>query len=172
VKPGANPRRKILLLDHLVPIIAKLKNDGQRVVLANGCFDLLHVGHIRYLCGARAEGDVVVVAVNSDQSVRRLKGKARPVQPEAERAELVAALECVDYVIIFNELTVEKVLHSLQPHLHCKGTDYTAQSVPEREVVHALGGEVKIVGDFTTHATRDLINRIRNLGDEEFEGAP
>ncbi|MFH1574625.1 MAG: adenylyltransferase/cytidyltransferase family protein, partial [Acidobacteriota bacterium] len=134
----------------------------RKVVLANGCFDLIHVGHIRYLEGARAEGDVLIAAVNSDASVRLLKGEGRPLQPQSERAEIVASLESVDYVHIFNSPTVDALLRELQPDVHAKGTDYTPDTVPERETVRAYGGRVAIVGDPKNHATRDLIDRLRS----------
>lgn len=139
----------------------RLRREGRRIVLANGCFDLLHVGHTRYLHGARAEGDVLVVAVNSDRAVSGLKGPGRPLLPADARAELVAALECVDYVVIFDDLTAEGVLRDLRPHVHCKGTDYTAESVPERAVMEELGGSVRIVGDRKSHSTRDILAEIR-----------
>jgi D-glycero-beta-D-manno-heptose 1-phosphate adenylyltransferase len=134
---------------------------GRRLVFANGAFDLLHAGHIRYLQGARKEGDWLAVGVNSDASVRRSKGAGRPVVPEAERAEIVAALGCVDAVTIFEEDSPADLLAALQPHVHAKGTDYTAFSVPERDVVAAYGGRTVIVGDPKGHATTDLIERIR-----------
>ena len=143
--------------------IRAAKDAGRRVVLTNGCFDLLHVGHVRYLYSAAAEGDLLVVAVNSDAGVRGLKGPGRPIQPEQERAELLAALEPVDYVTLFDEPTVEQVILALRPDVHCKGTDYTVESVPERPVVESVGGEVRIVGDSTDHATTDLVSRIRAL---------
>ena len=139
----------------------RLRREGRRIVFANGCFDLLHVGHVRYLQGARAEGDVLVVAVNSDRAVSWLKGPGRPLLPAEARVELVAALECVDYVVIFDDLTAEGVLRDLRPHVHCKGTDYTAESVPERAVMEELGGTVRIVGDAKTHSTRDILAEIR-----------
>lgn len=139
----------------------RLRREGRRIVFANGCFDLLHVGHVRYLQGARAEGDVLVVAVNSDRAVSGLKGPGRPLLPAEARVELVAALECVDYVVIFDDLTAEGVLRDLRPHVHCKGTDYTAESVPERAVMEELGGTVRIVGDAKTHSTRDILAEIR-----------
>jgi rfaE bifunctional protein nucleotidyltransferase chain/domain len=146
-----------------VPRIRAAKAAGRRVVLTNGCFDLLHVGHVRYLYSAAAEGDLLVVAVNSDAGVRGLKGPGRPIQPELERAELLAALEPVDYVTLFDEPTVVEVIRALKPDVHCKGTDYTVESVPERGVVESVGGEVRIVGDTTDHATTDLVSRIRAL---------
>jgi rfaE bifunctional protein nucleotidyltransferase chain/domain len=138
----------------------RLRHQGQRIVFANGCFDLLHVGHVRYLQGAKNEGDVLVVGVNSDRTVRELKGRGRPLLPEAARAELVAALESVNYVLIFDEPTVANVLRELRPHVHCKGTDYTEQTVPEREVMKELGGTVRIVGDPKNHSTREVLSEI------------
>lgn len=133
---------------------------NQKIVLANGCFDILHVGHTRYLDGAKAEGDILVVAINSDESVRKLKGEGRPVLPELERAELVAALESVDYVIIFDEPNVEPLLETLRPNVHAKGTDYTPDTVPERAVADRLGIRVAIVGDAKNHSTRDLLAKL------------
>ena len=133
---------------------------GKRVVMANGCFDMLHVGHVRYLQAAKKLGDVLVVAINSDRSVRKLKGSGRPILNEKERALLISSLACVDYVVIFNELNVIKVLQTLKPAIHAKGTDYTEASVPEGAIVRAYGGAVKIVGDPKNHATRDMIRQI------------
>jgi rfaE bifunctional protein nucleotidyltransferase chain/domain len=133
---------------------------GRTIALANGCFDLLHVGHVRYLQGAAAEADRLVVAVNTDRSVAALKGPGRPVLPAADRAELVSALRGVDYVVLFEDHTVERLLEALRPDVHCKGTDYTVDTVPERAVVQAYGGRTAIVGDPKQHATRDLIARI------------
>jgi rfaE bifunctional protein nucleotidyltransferase chain/domain len=133
---------------------------GRTVALANGCFDLLHVGHVRYLQGAAAEADRLVVAVNTDRSVAALKGPGRPVLPAADRAELVSALRGVDYVVLFEDSTVERLLEALRPDVHCKGTDYTVDTVPERAVVQAYGGRTAIVGDPKQHATRELIARI------------
>jgi rfaE bifunctional protein nucleotidyltransferase chain/domain len=144
----------------LVKAAGEARADGRSIVLANGCFDLLHVGHIRYLEGAAAEGDVLIVAVNDDESVRRLKGEGRPIMAAADRAELVAALRCVDYVTIFSEPTVGPLLDALRPDVHCKGTDYTVASVPERAVVEAYGGRTAIVGDPKEHSTRDLLVQI------------
>jgi rfaE bifunctional protein nucleotidyltransferase chain/domain len=151
---------EILARDALVARVARLRADGRTVALANGCFDLLHVGHIRYLEAARAEADVLVVAVNDDDSVRGLKGKGRPVLEAAQRAELVAALRAVDFVTIFPEPTVTPLVEALKPDVHCKGTDYTADTVPEREAVLAYGGRIAIVGDPKDHSTRDLLARI------------
>jgi rfaE bifunctional protein nucleotidyltransferase chain/domain len=133
---------------------------GRTVAFANGAFDLLHVGHVRYLEAAAREADVLVVAVNDDASVRGLKGDGRPIMAGPDRAELVAALRCVDYVVLFSEPTVGGLLEALRPDVHCKGTDYTIESVPERAIVQAYGGRTAIVGDPKDHSTRDLIARI------------
>ena len=133
---------------------------GRTVGLANGCFDLLHVGHVRYLRGAAAEADRLLVAVNADRSVAALKGDGRPVQTAAERAEIVAALEMVDYVVVFEEETAAALIDRLRPDVHCKGTDYTVDTVPEREVVRAYGGRTAVVGDPKDHSTRGLLRRI------------
>ena len=145
----------------LVAAIARDKAAGLTIGFANGAFDLLHVGHVRYLQGADALVDRLVVAVNSDASVRALKGEDRPIVPEAARAELVAALRCVDYVIIFSDATVGRLLELLKPDVHCKGTDYTVDSVPERAIVKAYGGRTAIVGDPKDHSTRDLVARLK-----------
>ncbi len=144
----------------LVEALARDRAAGRTVAFANGCFDLLHVGHVRYLQGAAAEADRLVVAVNTDASVRGLKGSDRPVLPEADRAELVAALRGVDYVVLFGDPTVERLLLLLKPDVHCKGTDYTVETVPERAVVLSYGGRTAIVGDPKNHNTRELIARI------------
>jgi rfaE bifunctional protein nucleotidyltransferase chain/domain len=133
---------------------------GHTIAFANGCFDLLHVGHVRYLQGAAAEADRLVVAVNDDRSVAELKGPGRPILPAADRAELVAAVRGVDYVVLFGDPTVERLLLLLKPDVHCKGTDYTVETVPERATVRAYGGRTAIVGDPKNHATRDVIKRI------------
>jgi D-glycero-beta-D-manno-heptose 1-phosphate adenylyltransferase len=155
-----NVSNKLFSLESLQPVVAGLKASGKTVVFANGCFDLLHVGHIRYLQGARELGDALVVGLNSDESVRHLKGPQRPLMPESERAEILAALACVDYVVIFQEPTVERLLTVLKPDIQCKGTDYTEKTVPEREVVRSYGGRVAIAGDPKDHSTRDLIQEI------------
>jgi rfaE bifunctional protein nucleotidyltransferase chain/domain len=147
-------------LDELDRLIAADRAEGRSIALANGVFDLLHVGHIRYLEGAKAEADRLVVAVNDDESVRMLKGEGRPVMGQADRAELVAALRCVDYVVIFRGRTVADVLLRLKPDVHCKGTDYTVESVPERPIVQSYGGRTAIVGDPKDHSTRDLLSRL------------
>ncbi len=138
----------------------RLRREGRRIAFANGCFDILHVGHVRYLDGAKRCGDVLVVGVNSDRAVEALKGKGRPIIPAEGRAELVAAVESVDYVVIFDGLTAAEILLDLLPHVHCKGTDYSRDSVPEREVVKGFGGEVQIVGDPKDHSTRELLAEI------------
>ena len=146
--------------DELVAAIARERAAGKSIALANGCFDLLHVGHARYLQGSAREADVLVVAVNDDASVAALKGEGRPILQAADRAELVAGLRGVDYVIVFGDATVERLLRLVRPDVHCKGTDYTIETVPERAVVAAYGGRTAIVGDSKTHATRDLVARI------------
>jgi D-glycero-beta-D-manno-heptose 1-phosphate adenylyltransferase len=151
---------KVLNERELVAAVARDRAEGRTIAFANGCFDLLHVGHTRYLQGAAAEADRLIVAVNDDRSVAGLKGSGRPILAGADRAELVAALRGVDYVIVFGDPTVERLLGLLKPDVHCKGTDYTVDSVPERAVVQAYGGRTAIVGDQKSHATRDLIARI------------
>ena len=150
----------ILSREELVPRINAERKIGLRVVLANGCFDVLHLGHVRYLAGARELGDVLVVGVNSDEQVARLKGPGRPILPASERAELVAALESVTYVTVFDEPTVEALLLELKPDIHAKGTDYTIDSVPERDVVRSYGGRVAIVGDPKDHSTSAILARL------------
>ena len=150
----------ILGREELATRIRADRANGSRVVLANGCFDVLHVGHVRYLAGARELGDVLVVGVNSDEQVARLKGAGRPILPENERAEIVAALESVTYVTVFDEPTVEELLLTLKPDVHAKGTDYTEDSVPERDVVRSYGGRVAIVGDPKDHSTSAILARL------------
>ena len=152
---------KIVARDVLRAKLAEHKRRGRRIVLANGCFDTLHVGHIRYLEGARREGDVLAVGVNADSSVCNLKGPGRPILDESARAQLVAALRCVDYVLLFAEPNVEALLEELRPDVHAKGTDYTADTVPERAVAARLGIRVAIVGDPKDHSTRELLESIR-----------
>ncbi len=151
----------VVELEKAARLVEDAKRDGKRVVLANGHFDLLHVGHVRYLEGARAAGDVLVVGVNGDEVTKKLKGPGRPILSAAERAEMVAALECVDVVVVFDDVNVAALLERLRPDVHCKGTDYTEDTVPEREVMRALGGETRIVGDPKDHSTRDLIATVR-----------
>jgi rfaE bifunctional protein nucleotidyltransferase chain/domain len=141
--------------------LAEHKRHGRRVVLANGCFDTLHVGHVRYLEGARREGDVLIAGVNADSTVRHLKGPGRPILDENARARLVAALRCVDYVVLFAETDVEALLEELRPNVHAKGTDYTPETVPERAVAARLGIRVAIVGDPKDHSTRELLESVR-----------
>jgi len=152
---------KIVPRENLVALLSTARKRGQRIVLANGVFDTLHVGHARYLAGAKAEGEILVVAINSDSSVRPLKGPGRPILDEQARALLVAALRDVDYVVVFPEPNVEKLLEELRPDVHAKGTDYTADSVPERAVAARLGIRVAIVGDPKDHSTRSLLDAIR-----------
>jgi rfaE bifunctional protein nucleotidyltransferase chain/domain len=152
---------EILTRAQLLDRLSRDRARGLRISFANGAFDLLHVGHVRYLEGARREADRLVVAINSDESVRGIKGPSRPVLPEADRAELVAALRAVDYVVIFSEPTVAPLLELLRPDVHCKGTDYTVDSVPERDTVRAYGGRIAIVGDPKDHSTTDLLSRLR-----------
>jgi rfaE bifunctional protein nucleotidyltransferase chain/domain len=149
-----------LALEEARELASRWRGEGKRLVLANGCFDLLHVGHVRYLREARALGDALLVGVNSDASVARLKGAGRPIMSAAERAEIVAALESVDAVVLFDDDTADQLVATLRPHIHAKGTDYTMETVPERAAVLAAGGRVAIAGDPKSHATRDLIRTI------------
>jgi D-glycero-beta-D-manno-heptose 1-phosphate adenylyltransferase len=151
---------RLLTRKDLIDHITSARASGARIVLANGCFDVLHVGHVRYLAGARQLGDVLVVGVNSDEQVAIQKGPGRPVLPATERAEIIAALESVTYVTIFEEPTVEQLLLALKPDVHAKGTDYTTDSVPERDVVRSYGGRVAIVGDPKDHSTTEIIARL------------
>jgi D-glycero-beta-D-manno-heptose 1-phosphate adenylyltransferase len=151
---------RVLEVEQLLEEIGRERAAGRTVALANGCFDVLHVGHVRYLQGAAAEADRLIVAINDDESVAELKGPGRPILPASDRAELVAALRGVDYVVTFGERTVERLLRLIKPDVHCKGTDYTIESVPERSVVLEYGGRTAIVGDPKQHATRELIARI------------
>jgi rfaE bifunctional protein nucleotidyltransferase chain/domain len=151
---------RIITRDELMARGNAARQAGRTIAFANGCFDLLHVGHVRYLESAAREADLLAVAINDDLSVRALKGHGRPILPAADRATLVAALGCVDYVVIFPETTVASLLTALRPDVHCKGTDYTVDSVPEREIVKAYGGRTAIVGDPKDHSTRDLLARI------------
>jgi D-glycero-beta-D-manno-heptose 1-phosphate adenylyltransferase len=144
----------------LTSAIERDRSEGKTIAFANGCFDLLHVGHVRYIQAASREADRLVVAINDDDSVAALKGSGRPILQAAERAELVAALKGVDYVTIFHEPDVTPLLLALKPDVHCKGTDYTTDTVPERETVRAYGGRIAIVGDPKDHSTRDLLARI------------
>ncbi|MCC6443144.1 MAG: D-glycero-beta-D-manno-heptose 1-phosphate adenylyltransferase [Armatimonadetes bacterium] len=153
-------RRKIYPLDELVRIVSRLKSEGERIVFTNGCFDILHVGHVRYLQAARNLGDRLVVAVNSDASVRSLKGDTRPFIPEDERTEILAALECIDYVTLFAEMRPHRVIESLQPHIHTKGGDYQAEDLPEAPVVYGYGGEIVIIPVTEGHSTSSIVRHI------------
>jgi D-glycero-beta-D-manno-heptose 1-phosphate adenylyltransferase len=154
-------RSIILSRDELIKRVSLARRDNARIVLANGCFDVLHAGHIRYIQGAKELGDILVVAVNGDRQVTELKGKGRPILPQNERAELVASLQAVDFVTIFDEPTVTEILLALKPDVHAKGTDYTEDSVPERDVVRSYGGSVRIVGDPKNHSTSGLIAQLK-----------
>jgi rfaE bifunctional protein nucleotidyltransferase chain/domain len=156
-----NTAGKVVTRERAAELSRDAKAAGRRVVLANGCFDLLHVGHLRYLAGARAAGDLLIVGVNGDEGVRRLKGASRPLLNQDDRARLVAAFGVVDYVVIFQEANVRGLIAELRPDLHAKGTDYTTENVPERDAVIAAGGQVVIVGDPKDHNTRHLIRHIR-----------
>lgn len=151
---------EIVARDELLARAAAERAAGRTIALANGCFDILHVGHVRYLEGAAREADVLVVAINDDASVAALKGRGRPILPAEARAEIVAALRSVDYVVVFGGPTVGPLLEALRPDVHCKGTDYTVESVPERAIVQAYGGRTAIVGDPKDHSTRALLARI------------
>jgi rfaE bifunctional protein nucleotidyltransferase chain/domain len=157
---------KIVTRDALRERLAEHRRHGERIVFANGCFDTLHVGHVRYLDGARSEGDLLVVGVNADSSVCALKGPGRPILDENARAQLVAALKSVDYVVLFAEPNVEILLETLRPDVHAKGTDYTADTVPEGAVAARLGIRVAIVGDAKDHSTRELLESIRKAPHE------
>ena len=152
--------KKLRSLAELRKVVESQKRRGRRVVLANGCFDLFHVGHVRYLRESAGQGDVLVVALNSDSSVRALKGAGRPLLPQRERAEVLAAFEFVDYVVIFREPNVEKVLLTLKPDVHSKGSDYTVETVPEREIVKSYGGTIFIAGGPKVRSTRDVVGFI------------
>lgn len=155
---------RILNERDLVEAVDAERADGRTIAFANGCFDVLHVGHVRYLADAKAQADRLVVAINDDASVRALKGPGRPILSADDRAEMIAALQSVDYVVLFPDADVNRLLRLLKPDVHCKGTDYTADSVPERDTVHAYGGRIAIVGDPKDHSTRDLLAQIRSSG--------
>jgi len=160
MRPSSIQSAPIADRGELLTLVNEARAVGSPIILTNGCFDVLHVGHIRYLQGAKALGGFVVVGINSDEQVRMLKGNGRPVQPETERAEIVASLRCVDAVTIFDEPTVEELIKTIRPDIHAKGTDYTDDSVPEREIVIACGGRVAIVGDPKDHSSTELIAEI------------
>jgi len=153
---------KVKTLDEIISLVAQHRRNGDSIVFANGCFDLLHVGHIRYLEAAQQEGDVLVLGLNTDESVRVLKGKHRPFMNERERAEIVASLECVDYVVVFQGTTADRILKKLEPDVHAKGTDYTEATVPEYNTVLSYGGKIAIVGDSKNHSTQNLLERIKD----------
>ena len=157
-------KQKILLRQPLLERVAEWRRSGEQIVLANGCFDLLHVGHVRYLQGAKLLGGRLVVAVNSDHSAGKLKGEGRPLIPAPERAEIVAALAGVDAVVIFDEPDVRALIHEIRPDVQAKGTDYTRENVPEREEVLAYGGRVEIVGDPKQHSTTDVVSKLKLSG--------
>jgi rfaE bifunctional protein nucleotidyltransferase chain/domain len=156
----------ILDRNRLIARVAIERRGGNRIVLANGCFDIFHAGHIRYLAGAKALGECLIVGINSDQQVRRIKGENRPFISENERAEIVSALRCVDVVTIFDEPTVEELIRAIRPDFHAKGTDYTTETVPEREIVRECGGKVAIVGDPKDHSSTDLIKLVGSGGSQ------
>ena len=156
----------ILDRNRLIARVAIERNKGAKIVLANGCFDLFHVGHIRYLAGAKNLGDILIVGINSDEEVRKLKGEKRPFMPQEERAEIISALGFVDFVTIFEEPTVTELIRAVRPDFHAKGTDYTTETVPEREIVKEYGGQVAIVGDPKDHSSTDFLSKLRK-GDRE-----
>lgn len=159
--PAVDATSRILSREDLIDRVKSVRAKGARIVFANGCFDVLHVGHVRYLASARALGDLLIVGVNSDDQVAMQKGAGRPILPSTERAEIVASLDSVDYVTVFAEPTVEQLLLALKPDIHAKGTDYTEETVPERDVVRSYGGRVAIVGDPKDHSTSSLLSRLR-----------
>ena len=151
---------RIVKRDELITIVETERQFGKKIVLANGCFDVLHVGHVRYLEAAKALGDLLIVGINSDEQARRLKGEGRPLLPQDQRAEIISSIEAVDLVTIFSEPTVEQLLLALRPDVHAKGTDYTEDSVPERDVVRSFGGRVAIVGDPKDHSSSEMIETV------------
>ena len=157
---SSNTSTSILGRERLIERIQRARAKGACIVLANGCFDVLHVGHVRYLEAAKALGDVLIVGINSDEQTRRLKGEGRPLIPQDQRAEIIASVEAVDFVTIFDEPTVTELLLTLKPDIHAKGTDYTEDSVPERDVVRSFGGRVAIVGDPKDHSSSEMIERL------------
>lgn len=156
------PPAPVVSREELLSLAREARSLGNKIILTNGCFDVLHVGHLRYLGGAKALGGFLVVGINSDEQVRKLKGENRPVQNESERAEIVASIYCVDAVTIFPEPNVEQLIRELRPDIHAKGTDYTEENVPERETVIACGGRVAIVGDPKDHSSTELIFELSN----------
>jgi rfaE bifunctional protein nucleotidyltransferase chain/domain len=160
VNEQKNTAARILDRNRLIARVAIARKNGARIVLANGCFDIIHVGHVRYLEGARVLGDLLVVGINSDSQVRALKGAGRPAVPERERAEIVASLRAVDFVTIFTEPNVEALIRAIRPDIHAKGTDYTEETVPEREIVRSVGGRVVIVGDPKEHSSSEMLRNM------------
>ena len=152
---------KVCSLNNLPNLIEKLKKDNKKIVFANGCFDILHVGHVRYLEQAKSLGDILIVGINDDESESQLKGHGRPIMPEEDRIEIVAALECVNYAVLFSDLTVENLLMIIKPAIHAKGTDYTTETVPERAIVLSYEGQIAITGDRKNHSTSDIIKKIQ-----------
>ena len=155
--------------EELLDKIESLKKKGKRIVLTNGGFNILHVGHVRSLVDAKSRGDILIVALNSDSSLQALKGKTYPIIQEDERLQIIAALECVDFVTIFNEPTADNILLQLKPHIHAKGTDYTTENVPERETVLSYGGEIAIVGDPKDHSSSALIEKIVQANSQQLD---
>lgn len=153
----------VLSLDEVVSAVEEFRIAGERIILTNGCFDLFHVGHLRYLFGAKEIGGVLLVALNSDRQARLLKGNGRPFMTETDRAEIISGLRCVDLVTIFDDATVERIIRAVRPDFHAKGTDYTTESVPEREIVRECGGQVMIVGDPKDHSSTELIGSVRQV---------
>lgn len=151
--------QRILDRERLIERVALARKEGARIVFANGCFDVLHVGHVRYLEAAKALGDLLIVGINSDEQTRRLKGEGRPLMPEDQRAEIISSLEVVDFVTVFDEPTVAELLLALKPDIHAKGTDYTEDSVPERDVVRSFGGRVAIVGDPKHYSSSEIVEK-------------
>lgn len=159
-----NSPAPVLGRNRLIARVAVERREKKKIVLANGCFDLFHVGHIRYLEGAKGLGDILIVGINSDEQVRKLKGENRPFMPEDERAEVVSAIRFVDFVTIFPEPTVEELIRAIRPDFHAKGTDYTTATVPEREIVKECGGQVAIVGDPKNHSSTEIIDKVGSSG--------
>ncbi len=169
-EPQGVQKAQTLSAEELAEVVRNLRAQGRRIVFANGCFDFLHVGHIRYLTEARSLGDVLVVAVNDDASARALKGEGRPWTKQEDRMEVLSALSCVDYLVLFGEKDVSRLLRLLKPHIHAKGTDYTVETVPEREVVLAYGGQIAITGDPKTRSSSDLVERARSEAGQRPKG--
>jgi rfaE bifunctional protein nucleotidyltransferase chain/domain len=159
-QPGFVDLSRIVKRDQLIALVEQERLSGKKIVFANGCFDVLHVGHVRYLAAARTLGDLLIVGINSDEQARRLKGEGRPLVPQDQRAEIISAIAAVDLVTIFSEPTVTELLLALKPDTHAKGTDYTEDSVPERDVVRSYGGRVAIAGDPKDHSSSEMIEKL------------